>query len=177
MDPKIAARAERFNIPIKAPEAAPAGAKPAAVAKAPPAPKVVYTPRELTAEEQAEYEKLEARALKFGVPNTAGEAYKKKIQDESIQAQAQAARKAKQEEAKAIEAAKREEAKAAEAVKRAEQLAKQEEIKAAQKAKALAAEEDKKRKRQEQLLSELTPEMAAQLEARAKRFAPSAPTA
>jgi len=113
--------------------------------------KVIYVPRALNAVEQEEYDKLVARAIKFGTSNEAAEKYKREIEQESIKEQAQAAKKAKQDAAVAAIAAQEEEKKRAIA----------------------AQEEEKKRKRQETIKAQLDPAEAARLEARAKRFAPS----
>ena len=74
-------------------------------------PKVIYVPRALNAVEQEEYDKLVARAIKFGTSNEAAEKYKREIEQESIKEQAQAAKKAKQDAAVAAIVAQEEEKK------------------------------------------------------------------
>jgi hypothetical protein len=143
-DPALAARAERFNIPVKE---APVEAGAAAVA--PAAKKEPVAPREPTEEEKIYLEKCAARSAKFGVPDLAGDKLRAQLLHDAVAANKKADQEAKRAQKEAGASAKAE----------------------ADRARALAAEEDKKRKRQDRFKEEVDPELAAKLEARQKRFA------
>jgi len=168
----MAARAEKFGIPlVAAAKPVVAAAKPVVAAPALAASK--FLPRALTEAEQAEFDRLTQRALKFNLPNTAGEEYKKRIENESMKEQRIAAEKAAKEQRIAAEKAAKEQRVAAENAARDAKMAAKAVADEALRARALVAEEEKKRKRIETMKKELSPEEAARLEARAKRFAPS----
>jgi hypothetical protein len=161
----MAARAEKFGIPLVS-TAAPVVAAPALAA-----PK--FLPRALTEAEQSEFDRLTQRALKFNLPNTAAEEYKKRIEQESMKEQRIAAQNAAKEQRIAAQNAANEQRIAAEKAAREARMAAKAASDEALRARALIAEEEKKRKRIETMKKELSPEEAARLEARAKRFAPS----
>jgi len=165
-DPALAARAERFNIPVKETHA-----EAGATAAAPAPKKEPVAPREPTEEEKIYLEKCAARAAKYGVPDVAGDKLRAQLLHDAVAAKKKADQEANAAKRKAEHEASAAQRKAEQDAKRAQKEAGASAKAEADRARALAAEEDKKRKRQDRFKEEVDPELAAKLEARQKRFA------